>query len=352
MSYQGYADFRSDTVTRPTQEMRRAMAAAEVGDDVLGDDPTVHRLEELAAGILAKEAALFVPSGTMGNTIALIVHNSRGKEVLLEEKCHIYQYEAGNVAHLVGALPRTFPSQLGRIPLVDLEASIKDDSDPHQAASGGIALENTHNYHGGTTLAVDYLRQVGEFARRRHLFLHLDGARIFNAATAMKIDAAAIAQPCDSVMFCLSKGLAAPIGSMLVGNRDFIARARRVRKQLGGGLRQAGILAAAGIIALDTMRLRLADDHRRAQHLAAGLAGIKGLAIEPSDIQTNIVILRVVSKRIGPEELVQRMATAGVLALTFGPGRVSLVTHNDIDDADVEKALLAISAIVSVAGQF
>lgn len=352
MSYQGYADFRSDTVTRPTPEMRRAMAAAEVGDDVLGDDPTVHRLEELAAGILAKEAALFVPSGTMGNTIALMVHNSRGKEVLLEEKSHIYLYEAGNVAHLVGALPRTFPSQLGRISLVDLEASIKDDSDPHQAASGGIALENTHNYHGGTTLPVDYLCQVGEFARRRHLFLHLDGARIFNAATAMKIDAAAIAQPCDSVMFCLSKGLAAPIGSLLVGNRDFIARARQVRKQLGGGMRQVGILAAAGIIALDTMRLRLEDDHRRARHLAAGLAGIKGLAIEPPDVQTNIVILRMVSKRIDPEELVQRMAAAGVLALTFGPGRVRLVTHNDIDDADVEKALLSISRIVSAADQF
>jgi len=349
MSFQGFADFRSDTVTRPTPEMRRAMAEAEVGDDVLGDDPTVRRLEELAAGILAKEAALFVPSGTMGNTIALMVHNSRGKEVLLEEKCHIYRYESGNVASLAGALPHTLPSQRGQISLADLEASFKDDADAHEVATGGIALENTHNYHGGTTLPVDYLRQVGEFTRSRRLFLHLDGARMFNAATALKVDAAAIAQPCDSVMFCLSKGLAAPIGSLLVGSRDFIFRAHRVRKQLGGGMRQVGILAAAGIIALDTMRLRLEDDHQRARRLAAGLAAVKGLAIDPADVQTNIVIFRVVSKRIDPEQLVKQMAADKVLALPFGPGRVRLVTHNDIDDADVEKALRSISRIVSAA---
>jgi threonine aldolase len=347
MSYQGYADFRSDTVTRPTAEMRRAMAGAEVGDDVLGDDPTVRRLEETAARVVAKEAALFVPSGTMGNTIALLVHGCRGREVLLEEKSHIYLYECGNVASLAGALPRTFPSRRGLIPLTDLEGSLKDDADPHQAASAGIALENSHNYHGGAVLPVDYLQQAGELARRRRLFLHLDGARIFNAAAALGIDAAAIAAPCDSVMFCLSKGLAAPVGSLLAASGDFIARARRVRKQLGGGMRQAGILAAAGLIALERMRLRLDEDHRRARRLAAGLADLKGLAIEPADVQTNIVIFRVEARGIDARELVRQLAAAGVLALPFGPGRVRLVTHNDIDDADVERALQAVARIVA-----
>lgn len=347
MSYQGFADFRSDTVTRPTPEMRRAMAAADVGDDVLGDDPTVQRLEELAAGIIAKEAALFVPSGTMGNTIALMVHGCRGREVMLEEKSHIYLFECGNVANLAGGLPRTLTSKRGQIPLADLEGALRPDSDPHQPTSAGIALENSHNYHGGATLPVDYLERVGEFARRHRLFLHLDGARIFNAATAMKVDAAAIARPCDSVMFCLSKALAAPVGSLLAGSRDFIARARRVRKQLGGGMRQVGFLAAAGIIALDTMRLRLEEDHLRARRLAAGLAGIEGLAIEPADVQTNIVIFKVLSKRLDPGELVRRLAADGILALPFGPGRVRLITHNDIDDADVEKALRTISRITA-----
>lgn len=339
MSYQGWADFRSDTVTRPTAEMRKAMAEAEVGDDVLGDDPTVIRLQELGAELMGKEAGLFVPSGTMGNTVALMVHGCRAKEVMVEEKCHIYNFECGNIAHLAGAVPRPLPSDRGMIALADLETNYKGIGAAHLVPTAGICLENTHNYHGGAVMPVEHIEAVAGFARSRNLFLHLDGARIFNAAACLGIDACRIARPFDSVMFCLSKGLAAPVGSMLVGSREFIGEAHSVRKQLGGGMRQAGILAAAGMIALQKMRLRLEDDHRRARRLAEAIAEIPGLVIRPADVQSNIVIFRMQSTAIDPVVLIGKMKENRVLALPFGSGRVRMVVHNDIDDADIDRAI-------------
>jgi threonine aldolase len=339
MSYQGWSDFRSDTVTRPTAEMRKAMAEAEVGDDVLGDDPTVIRLQELAAELTGKEAGLFIPSGTMGNTIALMVHGCRAKEVMVEEKCHIYNFECGNMSHLAGAVPRPLPSDRGMIALADLESNFKGIGAAHMAPTAGICLENSHNYHGGAVMPMEYMEAVAAFARSRHLFLHLDGARIFNAAAFLKVDVRRIAQPFDSVMFCLSKGLAAPVGSMLVGSRGFIDEAHSVRKQLGGGMRQVGILAAAGMIALQKMRLRLEDDHRRARRLADAIAEMPGLSIRPSDVQSNIVIFTVRSNAIDSNSLIRRMKEDRVLSLPFGTGRVRMVVHNDIDDADIERAI-------------
>ena len=347
MAYQGWSDFRSDTVTRPTAEMRKAMSEAEVGDDVLGDDPTVIRLQELAAELMGKEAGLFVPSGTMGNTIALMVHGCRAKEVLVEEKCHIYNFECGNISHLAGAVPRPLPSDRGMIALADLESNFRGIGAAHLAPTAGICLENTHNYHGGAVIPIEYIESVAGFARSRDLFLHLDGARIFNAAAFLKIEARRIARPFDSVMFCLSKGLAAPVGSMLVGTREFIGEAHSVRKQLGGGMRQAGVLAAAGTIALQKMRLRLEDDHRRARRLSDGIAEIPGLAIRPADVQSNIVIFHVRSTAIDPVTLTQMMKENRVLALPFGIGRVRMVVHNDIDDADVDRAITCLKKTMS-----
>ena len=339
MSYQGWSDFRSDTVTRPTAEMRKAMVEAEVGDDVLGDDPTVIRLQELAAELTGKEAGLFVPSGTMGNTIALMVHDSRAKEVLLEEKCHIYNFECGNISHLAGAVPRPLPSDRGKIALADLENSYKSLGDAHRAPTAGICLENTHNYHGGAVMPMEYVETVASFARARGIFLHLDGARIFNAAAFLKIDALRIARPFDSVMFCLSKGLAAPVGSMLVGSSEFIREAHRARKGLGGGMRQVGVLAAAGMIALQTMRLRLEEDHRRAVRLAEAIAEIPGLSIRADEVQSNIVIFSTSAGTDAPTVLIRELKENRVLALPFGPGRVRMVVHNDIDDNDVNRAI-------------
>ncbi len=350
MAYMGWSDFRSDTVTRPTPEMRRAMAEAEVGDDVLGDDPTVLKLQDLAAAILGKEAALFVPSGTMGNTMALLTHRCRGKQVLLEEHCHIYKYEAGNISNLAGALPKPLTSVRGRMAGEDLQAAANNPADLHLAAAAGVCLENSHNYHGGAVLPLEYIEEVGRWARSRQLFLHLDGARIFNAATRLKIQASAIARPCDSVMFCLSKGLAAPVGSLLLGRKEFIAEAKRERKRLGGGMRQAGVLAAAGIIALQTMSQRLEEDHARARRLAEGIAGISGLTIDPDEVETNIVIFQVAAARLSTAALCEKLKELHVLALPFGAGRVRLVTHNDIDDADVQKALQALEKTMKSAG--
>jgi len=346
MSYQGWSDFRSDTVTRPTPAMRRAMAEAEVGDDVFGDDPTINRLQELAAGKLGKEAALFVPSGTMGNSICLKAHGSREKEIILEEKSHIFNFEAGNVAHLVQAIPRPLPSDRGQIAVEEIRRHICQGDD-HAAATAGICLENTHNFHGGATLSQAYIQEVARLAKAHHLYLHLDGARIFNAATYLKVAASDVARPFDSLMFCLSKGLAAPVGSLVVGSREFIREAHRVRKYLGGGMRQAGILAAAGIIALEEMTGRLEEDHRRARRLAAAVSEFPGIRIDPATVQTNIVILTVDHPRLNEDEIVKRLEEERVLALTFGSGRIRLVTHNDIDDGDVDRAVSALLAAVS-----
>src|SRR5215211_8136165 len=272
-----YVDLRSDTVTKPTPEMREAMAEAEVGDDVYRDDPTVNKLEGLAAEMLGKEAALFVPSGTMGNLIALLVHCQRGDEVIVGNQSHIYLNEAGGMSALGGIQPCPIQNQMdGTLALDDIRASIRTE-DVHHPITRLICLENTQNICGGVPLTPDYTRQVGELARRNNLSLHIDGARIFNAAAAQNVAIRELVEPADSVMFCLSKGLAAPMGSMLVGSHQFIKRARHIRKMLGGGMRQVGIVAAAGIISLERMTRRLSDDHNRARKLANGLREVHGL---------------------------------------------------------------------------
>ncbi len=346
MGYKGISDFRSDTVTRPTERMRRAMYEAEVGDDVLGDDPTVKELEELAALKVGKEAALFVPSGTMGNTIAMKVAIPQGWEVLLEEKSHIYNFECGNISRIVGALPRPLKSSRGMVPIEEFDANFHRGDRAHVPETAGVALENTHNYWGGAVLEPSYMEKVSVFAKKKGIHFHLDGARVFNAATALGVDVREITKHVDSVMFCLSKGLSAPIGSILAGTGDFIKEARLIRKALGGGMRQAGVIAAAGIVALEEMVERLVEDHARAKRLATALSEIRGIEINPSEVQTNIIVFRLVSDKIGVPEFLEELRKREVLALGFGPSRVRMVTHKDIDDKDVERAINAINDIM------
>jgi threonine aldolase len=343
MSYKGFSDFRSDTVTRPTEEMRKAMFEAEVGDDVLGDDPTVKKLEELAAETLGKEAALFVPTGTMGNTIAIKLAIGEGKEIILEEHSHIYNYEAGNVARIAGSLPRVLSSDSGIIPLEKIEENIHKSLRDHIPETKGIALENTHNFWGGIPIPVDYIEKVSKISKKHNLYFHLDGARIFNAATALNIDVKEISKYFDSIMFCLSKGLAAPIGSMLVGEKDFIREARIVRKYLGGGMRQVGIIAAAGIISIKIMTKRLKEDHVRAGKLAEGIADIKEIRVDLEKVQTNFIMIHL--KTMNSNEFLEKLKERKVLALPFNNRLVRFVTHNDIDDNDIGFAIDAIRDI-------
>lgn len=345
MSYKGIIDFRSDTVTRPTEEMRKAMYIAEVGDDVHGDDPTVNRLEELAAAILKKEAALFVPSGTMGNTIAIKLGAGEGKGVILEEKCHIMNFEAGNISRIALSLPQTLPSEKGEIPLKLIEENICSTLRDHMPETRMIALENTHNVWGGTILSQEYIKSVSSLAKKHNLHMHLDGARMFNASVAQGIEASDIAQYFDTVMFCLSKGLAAPIGSILAGSENFIMEARKTRKSLGGGMRQVGIVAAAGIISLEIMVDRLYKDHQRAKKLAKHIQHIKHLEINPDDVETNFLMLKVTS--MTANEFLDRLAEKNILALPFSDHLVRLCTHKDIEDRDIDHAIIAIQSIFS-----
>jgi threonine aldolase len=337
-----YIDLRSDTVTKPTPEMREAMAEAEVGDDVYRDDPTVNKLEELAAEMLGKEAALFVPSGTMGNLIALLVHCQRGDEVIVGNQSHIYLNEAGGMSALGGIQPCPVQNQDdGTLALEDILASIRTE-DVHHPITHLVCLENTQNVCGGVPLTSEYTRQVGEFAHSHNLLLHIDGARIFNSAVAQNASVKELVEPADSVMFCLSKGLAAPIGSMLVGRSKFIARARHVRKMLGGGMRQVGVVAAAGIISLERMTKRLAEDHARAKKMANGLRQVKGLVVDPGSPYTNMVYLNL-SKDVplNAQQITQKMKDNGVLVDPENSGRFRLVTHYWIDDEAVEKTVAA-----------
>lgn len=335
-------DLRSDTVTRPTPAMRAAMAAAELGDDVYGEDPTTNRLQEMAAARMGKEAGLFVPSGTMGNLAAILAHCGRGDEVILGDKAHTFLYEAGGISALGGIHSRQLPNQPdGTLDLEEVRAAIRPD-DPHQPVTRLIALENTHNRCGGVALSVEYTRALGELAHRHGLLLHLDGARLFNAAAALGVEASALAAPADSVSFCLSKGLCAPVGSVLCGSAGFIRRARRARKQLGGGMRQCGVLAAAGIVALESMVERLGEDHARARRLAAGLSAIPGLALDPGGPQTNMVFLSLdESLRLDAAQVAERLSRFGVRVGVVGPRRFRLVTHYWIDDEGVERAIRA-----------
>jgi len=321
------------------------MYEAEVGDDVYGEDPTVRRLEEMAARRLGKEAGLFVVSGTMGNLVAILTHTRPGNELILEAESHIFYYEVGGCAALGGVMVRTVPGQRGAIDPGELEKVMRGQ-DIHFPPTGLIALENTHNRAGGAVIPLEKIRAVREVADRYGIPMHLDGARIFNAALALGVPAAEIARYFDSVMFCLSKGLAAPVGSVLVGSREWIARARKWRKMVGGGMRQAGILAAAGIVALEKMVDRLVEDHANAKFLAAGLAEIPGLKVNPAEVETNIVRLDVAATGMTAEAFCAELKLRGVLASPFDPTIVRLVTHKDVTRGDMEKTLSVISRMV------
>jgi threonine aldolase len=342
-------DLRSDTVTLPTVSMRRAMAEAEVGDDVFGEDPTVNRLEEMAAERLGKEAALFVASGTMGNLVSELTHCGRGDEMIAGDQAHIFYYEQGGSASVGGIHTRTVRNQAdGRMLLEDLEAAIRPDN-VHFPRTRLIALENTHNRCFGSPLDVAYLREVRDLARQYGLKVHMDGARLFNAATGLNVAPADLAEEVDSVSICLSKGLAAPVGSLVCGTRPFIGEARRMRKVLGGGMRQAGILAAAGVVALSEMTGRLAEDHVNARRLAEGLANIEGLDLDPETVRTNIVFCEIRQGGLQAAELSARLNLQGVRVLAVGKTRFRAVTHYHITREDIDYALTVFSREVSEA---
>jgi len=343
-------DLRSDTVSQPTPAMREAMAKAEVGDDVYGEDPTVNRLQEMAAELTGKEAGLFVASGTMGNLAAMLAHCGRGDEVILGNKSHTFLYEAGGVSVLGGVHSCQIPNQSdGTLRLEDIRAAIRPEDD-HQPITRLIALENTHNRCGGAALSGAYTRAVGDLAREYGLSLHLDGARLFNAAAALGVSAKELAQPVDSVTFCLSKGLCAPVGSVLCGSQDFIARAHRLRKMLGGGMRQAGILAAAGIVALETIVPRLIEDHSRAKILAQKLASLSGISLDPGSPATNMVYCSLDEDvPLDAASFASRLADLGVLVGVVGPRHFRLVLYYWIDDAAVDHAVGAFQEILQSA---
>lgn len=337
-----FIDLRSDTVTQPTPEMREAMAAALVGDDVYGEDPTVNELQEQAAKRMGMAAALFVPSGTMGNLIALLAHCRRGDEVVVGDLAHTFLNEVGGMAALGGVQPATVPNQPdGTLHLEHIEAAIREQPDVHHPITRLVTLENTHNRCYGTPLTVDYTNAVGELARINGLKLHIDGARIFNAAAALGVDVKELLSGADTATFCLSKGLCAPVGSVLCGDEEFIARALRLRKMLGGGMRQAGVLAAAGLIALETMSQRLGEDHARAKQLAEALADVEALNVLPQ--HTNIVRFTLgEGSGYTAEGVVEAFERRGVLVGPDGPDELRALTHYWIDDAAMSRVLKVI----------
>ena len=328
-----WIDLRSDTVTEPTPEMREAMASAEVGDDVYGEDPTVNHLQELSAQMLGKEAALFVPSGTMGNLAAILAHCARGDEIIIGDRSHTYLYEAGGVSALGGVHTFAVENQDdGTVPFDKIEVAIRPQND-HFPITRLICLENTHNRCGGSVLSVDYTQEVGRIAREHGLFMHIDGARIFNAAVAIGVSPAKLAASADSVTFCLSKGLCAPAGSVICGDEAFIQKVLRVRKMLGGGMRQVGVLAAAGVVALESMVDRLREDHLRASRLAETLAQLPGVVLEYETPTTNMIFLRLDAEApVSGEKLVRRFADKGIKISAARDGRMRLVIHFWIDD--------------------
>jgi threonine aldolase len=339
-------DLRSDTVTRPTSFMRRAMAEAEVGDDVYGEDPTVNRLEQRAAEIMGKEAALFVPTGTMGNTIGLKLHTEPGQEIICDHRAHILDWEMAMPAWFSGCLIRPVTTADGILRWSDIEPAIRTP-DIDCAPTSLISLEHPHNMGGGTLYPVDELDGICDRAHERGLKVHLDGARIFNAVAASGIPAARIAAKVDTVMFCLSKGLGAPAGSMLAGTAGAIERGRLHRKRLGGGMRQAGVLAAPGLIALEEMPKRLTEDHANARLLADRLASLPGIDLDPSKVLTNIVIFGIARTGLTYAEFSSRLKTRGVLISAPGGAAVRLVTHFDVSRADCERAAVAIAQVVA-----
>jgi threonine aldolase len=342
MSEARMIDLRSDTVTKPTAAMRRAMANAEVGDDVYGEDPTANKLERRAAELLGKEAALFVPTGTMANTIGIKLHTHHGEEVICDDRAHILDWELSMTAWFSGCLVRTIPTDDGVLHWRIIEAAIRTRG-PHNAPSVLIHLEHPHNMGGGTLYPQEEIDAICDRAHERGIAVHMDGARLFNAVSASGISPAHIVAKVDTVMFCLSKALGAPVGSLLVGNTEAMAQGRLYRKRLGGGMRQAGVLAAAGLVALEETPPRLAEDHANARLLAKGLAAIPGVTIDPAKVVTNIVIFQVAK----PAELVECAKAQGVLISAIGGSRVRAVTHYDVTRQDCEIAVAAITEIMA-----
>jgi threonine aldolase len=339
-------DLRSDTVTRPSAAMRKAMAEAEVGDDVYGEDPTVNRLEAAAARIFHREAALFVPTGTMGNQIAIKVHTRPGQEIICEDRAHILDWEMGMPALFSGCVLRTVRGEDGILTWSEIKKKIPAYSYA-RAQTGLIEVENTHNMAGGTVTPVEVMEEICDAAHERGLPVHLDGARVFNAAVALNCEVAEVTRKFDSVMFCLSKGLGAPVGSMLVGSRAFIDQARSVRKALGGGMRQAGVLAAAGLIALEEMPKRLHEDHANAKFLAESLAEIPKLDINAAKVNTNIVIFDVSATGMRSDQILSRLRDHNVIGSAVSDSIVRLVTHMDVSRSDCEEAAEIVRRVCS-----
>lgn len=343
-----YIDLRSDTVTLPTPEMRAAMLSAELGDDVYGEDPTINKLQALAADMLGKEAGLFVASGTMGNLSAILTHCGRGDEVILGNRSHAFLYEAGGISALGGVHSCQLQNQPdGTLDLEEIRQAIRPD-DPHDPITRLIAIENTHNRCGGVPLTPEYTHAVGELAHEHGLRLHLDGARLFNASAALGVNVRTLADPADSISICLSKGLCAPVGSVLVGSRPFIARANRIRKQVGGGMRQAGVLAAAGIVALQNMVERLTEDHLNARRLANGLTALSGLALAPNTPYSNMVFVDLKPESgFSANAFADRMAEHGIRVGTVSDHGLRLVTHYWISARDVDCTIEAFGDVLA-----
>jgi threonine aldolase len=341
-------DLRSDTVTYPSPAMRRAMADAPVGDDVYNEDPSVNRLQELAAAMLGKEAGLFVASGTMGNLVSLLAHAPRGSEVILGDEAHVFHYEQGGASVAGGLVYHTVPTNKhGDLPLDHLRNALRDPNNPHYAAPGVICLENTHNRCGGTVVPIAYMQQVRQLADEHNLPLHLDGARLPNAAVALGVSMRDVAAPFHSVQLDLSKGLAAPVGGVVVGSKDFIARAHRARKMLGGGMRQAGVIAAAGIVALEQMVDRLQNDHEHARILAEGLAALPSVRIDLDTVQTNLVVFRLDPEQWTPMRFIAAMREHGVVLGGFGDDRLRFVPHYGIERSDIDRTLQAATMVLN-----
>lgn len=345
----GLIDLRSDTVTLPSPAMREAMARAELGDDVYGEDPTVNRLEALAAELVGKEAAVLVASGTMGNLSALLAHGQRGQRVVCGDECHIYHYEAGGASALGGLIYHPLPTDAGgALPLDMVREALVSSADSHRAPAGVLCLENTHNRCGGTVLPPAYLAAAHALAQEAGVPLHLDGARVFNAAVALGVDVRALTRHVDTVQFCLSKGLAAPVGSLVAGPRPFVEQVRRARKMLGGGMRQAGVFAAAGIVALTEMVERLDEDHANARALAEGLAAIPGLRVDMARVQTDIVRFELVREGLAPADFLAALRGRGVLMGGMGGRVLRAVTHYGIGAAEVAEAIAAARDVMAI----
>ena len=339
-----FIELRSDTCTLPTDEMREVMANAVVGDDVYGEDPTVKRLEEIAAAKVGKESALFLPSGTMGNLAAVLTHCKRGEEIILESECHIMYYEAGGICALGGVVPKIVRGTNGIMNPKDVKDALRGKN-IHYSPTSCITIENTHNRGGGTVYPLEDIVAIGNIAKEKGLKLHVDGARIFNAALASNVDVKELVAPCDSVQYCLSKGLSAPVGSILAGSREFIERARATRKMVGGGMRQSGIIAAAGIVALEKMIDRLSEDHDNAKELARRLVDIKGIKIDLDTVQTNIIMLDLDTLEVDSERFASELEMFNVKVTTRPPFGLRMVTNRNFSFSEIDEVEKAVRAV-------